>query len=64
MSSLRRHQPQIVRSRTQNPRRITRDQLEKEQAHTEKQRIAEENHQPAIMTRQGLIDAGLLTPGK
>ena len=45
-------------------RRITRDRLEKEQQLADKRQTAEDNHQPAIMTRQGLIDAGFLTPGK
>ncbi len=71
MPAPRRHQPQVVRSHARSPRRISRDQLVVEKlsavAQAEIDAKCEEavrNHRPAIMTRQGLIDAGLLIPRK
>jgi len=73
MTAPRRHSYQVVRNRAQNPRYISREELalERKRALAEVQleeqlenqrQAAEKNHQPAIMTRQGLIDAGLLVP--
>lgn len=69
--SVKRHQREFVRSRARSPRRISRDQLVVEKLSAVAQaevdarcEEAERNHKPAIMTRQGLIDAGLLIPRK
>ena len=64
MTAPRRHSYQVVRNRAQNPRRITIDESEANARFEQRCSEAERNHQPAIMTRQGLIDAGLLAPGK
>ncbi len=71
MPAPKRHYQQNHRSTARSPRRISRDQLVVEKlsvvAQAEIEAICEEtnrNHQPAIMTRQGLIDGGFLKPSK
>lgn len=61
---VKRHQHQIIPSSAKSPRRISRDQLA-EDANLEARRAeVMRNYKPAIMTREGLIDAGFLKPGK
>ena len=74
MTAPKRHQPKVVRNFARNPRRIARDQADlTEKQSVETDTLVEErpaaahrsrNRRPTSITRQSLIDAGLLKPGK
>ncbi len=64
MSAMRRHERKVIRSEAQSPRRLPRDLVAKRKADETLKAaariLAEAQHVPAINSRQGLIEAGLI----
>ena len=61
---VKRHQRETIRNTARSPRRISRDQLAADADLVARRAEVMRNYKPAIMTRQGLISAGFLKPGK